>query len=387
MENLLLLLNSKLIDANKHVEVFNQFKKLHTYEEYIKFSLCLMYEYEIIPKCNLMRKDAKASEKMRDHGNRIFTDPLINENKFLEAYKKYTIAIALAPHFSRQLALAYANRSAVLFQLKKFQDCIQDINRALSMDYPNDIKGKLFLRKSECLIKLGHEPIKEELDEATKYLDRLPDDNANKGKLESNLKLMREGKITKLIEKLGDRERMQELPKIEKPNEEAPCVSDAVAIKYNENYGRHIVAARKILPGEILLVEKPYSTLLCNDYSYTHCSNCMNIVWASIPCENCTHVVYCSEECKNLHWKKYHDFECTIVSIIKDSMLMVDLFSLRLAVQSIKEVSNWRELKAEVNEVDNWQGIIILSLSQFEKTNGRIILTMAIFRPENKRIL
>ena len=49
-----------------------------------------------------------------------------------------------------ELALGYANRSAVLFQMKEYDLCIRDITRALDHKYPNNLMYKLFERKARC---------------------------------------------------------------------------------------------------------------------------------------------------------------------------------------------------------------------------------------------
>jgi len=49
-----------------------------------------------------------------------------------------------------ELALGYANRSAVLFQMKEYELCIRDITRAFNYSYPNNLMYKLFERKARC---------------------------------------------------------------------------------------------------------------------------------------------------------------------------------------------------------------------------------------------
>jgi hypothetical protein len=43
-------------------------------------------------------------------------------------------------------------RSAALFHVKMFEDCIEDINRALAAGYPKEQQlYSLYLRKAQCL--------------------------------------------------------------------------------------------------------------------------------------------------------------------------------------------------------------------------------------------
>ncbi|KAF7989784.1 hypothetical protein HCN44_008458 [Aphidius gifuensis] len=55
---------------------------------------------------------------------------------------------------SKELSLAYANRSAVLFKARLYEDCLLDIERSLKAGYPDKLKTKLFLRQSLCFIAL-----------------------------------------------------------------------------------------------------------------------------------------------------------------------------------------------------------------------------------------
>lgn len=52
------------------------------------------------------------------------------------------------------LTLAYANRSAAYFHLKKYQACLLDINRAFSIKYPQELQYKLYDRQARCFIHL-----------------------------------------------------------------------------------------------------------------------------------------------------------------------------------------------------------------------------------------
>jgi tetratricopeptide (TPR) repeat protein len=55
-----------------------------------------------------------------------------------------------------ELSLAYANRSAALFHLKKYGAAIRDIDRALQRGYPQKMLYKIHERKGKCLRALGH---------------------------------------------------------------------------------------------------------------------------------------------------------------------------------------------------------------------------------------
>ena len=48
-----------------------------------------------------------------------------------------------APEGSPVLPVLFANRSATLFKMSRFTDCVEDINEALRLGYPNNLHYKV----------------------------------------------------------------------------------------------------------------------------------------------------------------------------------------------------------------------------------------------------
>lgn len=90
-------------------------------------------------------KSASKSIKLRNSGNDRY-----RLGDFEGALKSYSESIAFAPTNSEELALAFGNRSAALFQLSKYDLCLLDVNRALKLSFPERSKNKLLKRKEEC---------------------------------------------------------------------------------------------------------------------------------------------------------------------------------------------------------------------------------------------
>jgi hypothetical protein len=159
-------------------------------------------------------------------------------------------------------------RSAVLFYMCKFEECLEDIIRAESNEYDKRLLYKLYLREARCL----------------KYLGR--------DYLECYKKAVNVRYIIALIIMLGieiyfcnlqmaEKFNMNELPKLKElmkseinqpapiedmkagmyytdgkvpplsygPSKEVPCFSSAVSVAYSEEFGRHLVANRNIKIG------------------------------------------------------------------------------------------------------------------------------------------
>ncbi|KAF7417970.1 hypothetical protein HZH68_000623 [Vespula germanica] len=313
-----------------------------------------MHEQNISLDVKGVSKNLIDSVQFREQGNKLFRTNRLNGYKCIKAIELYTRSIAYANPSSEELALAYANRSAVLLKIHKYELSIQDIDRALVFNHSDELKVKLYVRKVECLISIGESSVKEDYKNALYWLNKLPSNNPNKKYFQLKLQYLYQ-QLKRGLKKNKEKQQPKNLHrKIKSRNVEVPYASDAVAIEYNDTYGRHIVATRDISPGEVIAIEKPYSSLLRPTNIYTHCSNCLEVSLASIPCDHCVYAMYCSEKCKLENWKKYHDVECSIISILFmiSDYVKFDLFSIRITIQAIKESKSFKTLRKWIKQVD-----------------------------------
>ncbi|XP_029038440.2 SET and MYND domain-containing protein 4-like isoform X2 [Osmia bicornis bicornis] len=347
------LLEENLIPIQRCKEVFKKFKTLHSNENRVKFFLKLMLNYGMIPQVCPDSKNAEKSTELRKQGNEKYMSNSLTNYLCIDVLKLYTKSIAYAPCTSEELALAYANRSAVLKQIHKYKECIEDIDRALALPYPNNLRSKLYFRKIQCLSILKHPKTEDVIKEAQNWLDSMSLDDISHKK--TNNMFISAKKIS--VSNTSNEQsivKQSPLPELKQCNKEVPCASDAITIKYNQKYGRHIVATRDINIGEIIAIEKPYSLILNPNNLQTHCSNCLEVCWANIPCNYCIYAMYCSEECKALGWTKYHDIECKVFPyLFKINLVKYYQFSVRLAIQAVKENNNIQNLEEELKEVEN----------------------------------
>ncbi|XP_065351447.1 SET and MYND domain-containing protein 4 isoform X2 [Cloeon dipterum] len=98
------------------------------------------------------------------------------------------------------------------------------------------------------------------------------------------------------------------------PNDGAPRLSSAVQIRFSTTLGRHLVAARNIQPGEVLICEEPFAAVLAPECRQTHCSFCMKRPASLIPCNYCCLAYFCNESCRSAAWKKFHEIECSVAA-------------------------------------------------------------------------
>ena len=189
-------------------------------------------------------KSLEKTEELRAVGNKFYS-----ERKFLDALIKYNESLCHAPNDSESLGLVYANKSAVYFEMKLYENCFKNIELAKANKYPTENYGILERRALKCRQK-------------TKLSDPW-----------EFFKLSYKG------------------------NKKLPFTVECLEMKKNDKYGRHIVTKREIKVGDILAVEKPFCSVLLSESQFVEvdgknkfqrCSNCLRDSQLDLtPCENC----------------------------------------------------------------------------------------------------
>lgn len=129
---------SSILNQRVNVKEFSaQFGWLQSDEERVAFGLSLACLHEVmkVEPC-FNPKSAAQSTRLRNEGNKLY-----QKDRHLEALDTYTCSILNAPVdcSGNELSLALANRSAVLFKLRKYPKCLEDIQQALSYGYPMEL--------------------------------------------------------------------------------------------------------------------------------------------------------------------------------------------------------------------------------------------------------
>ncbi|XP_009285812.1 PREDICTED: SET and MYND domain-containing protein 4 [Aptenodytes forsteri] len=240
---------------------------------------------------------------------------------------------------SPEVSVCFANRSAALFHLGRFEVCLEDIARAESHGYPDRLLPKVLLRKAECLLCLGR------LQDAADALSVVENKIAMDGIMTSPthqalLKKLSQLKI-KIHEKeswpepareaCGDAERKSE---IWEENDSISGASSSLSLNFDIERGRHLVASQDILPGQSLLKEEAFVSVLCPGESFLlqdssetawdtrvtnadlYCHRCLRQLLASVPCRGCSYAKYCSQNCADVAWEQYHRTECSLGALL-----------------------------------------------------------------------
>jgi tetratricopeptide (TPR) repeat protein len=187
----------------------------------------------------------------------------VAKNKLSSARRKYTESIAFAPLESETLAIAYANRSAVLYSMGYLKEAVADVHRALFHGYPVHLKHKVLARQGDCLKQLGHiSQAFQSYNAAIDFLDQsllqVEHKEAKRIKYAQELKMCKPNENIQVDTIKHDFSSFSldppptlKIPELcFKQSEELLSVAECADLKYDEKVGRHIVANRDLQPGK-----------------------------------------------------------------------------------------------------------------------------------------
>ncbi|KAK0168133.1 hypothetical protein PV327_001964 [Microctonus hyperodae] len=219
------------------------------------------------------KSTAKVSEYIEE-GNKAYQSQL-----WVDAIEKYTHAVIYAEINSKELARAYGNRSAALYDAGLYDDSLIDIERALKIGYNDNTKAKLYTRRAKCIFSLEKKmtpEVKKAIADARKWLENM---NENNKKLLKNI--LDEFPKNLLIKKSTAKVNYSKImPKIPNNNPKILEASGAVTLKYSKKYGRLVEATKDIDAGDVIMVQKCYATCTDRNFYYKRCAHCGNVVFS-----------------------------------------------------------------------------------------------------------
>ncbi|KAK0071949.1 hypothetical protein PV326_000641, partial [Microctonus aethiopoides] len=220
-------------------KVINEFKK----------SIIRSFSQEVLS----FERPKKGNEKLSKH-NKQANEILSKKHSEVPRHTLaalYTEGAAHTKYGSIHMADAYINRSACLFDGEMYEESLMDIERVLKMNCRDEDKSTLYGRKAECLfiLKKGMcTEVTEALDNARKWFNMM--NVSHKSTMKKFLNKFPDDLLTKkLLNKINT---SKFISKISEENSVLVGASSAIDLKYTENFGRHIVAARDIVAGETL---------------------------------------------------------------------------------------------------------------------------------------
>jgi tetratricopeptide (TPR) repeat protein len=297
--------------------------------------------YLMETKLECITKNVKKSCIERKNGNTAYT----RNNLVGKAFKYYTKSIALAPHNSTELAIAYGNRAHMLYCSNKYEESISDINKALRINTIDILyKLKILCRKVQNLAAINSPNIKIVYDEFESLLPEIDIKDSNKYAKKAKDVLNNISKV--------NYEKINEIPEyvqiLSTKEDQSPF--DTIEVKSNKEFDRYVVSTRDIKSGEIIFVEKACLKFLEQDNFLNYCGHCFSKSWTNIPCDYCNWCMFCSEECKQLAWMNYHNIECITISQLLFHDYKIDnsdFLSLRSLLMKINELGGIANFKAD----------------------------------------
>ncbi|NWW93183.1 SMYD4 protein, partial [Rhynochetos jubatus] len=278
-------------------------------------------------------KEPAAARFYREEGNRLF-----GRRRYGTAARLYSQAASHELPGSPEVSICFANRSAALFRLGHLEVCLEDIARAESHGYPDELLPKVLLRKAECLLCLGR------LQDAADALSVVENKIAVDGIMTGPTQQILLKKLSQLKIKLGEKASCPEPAReacgdvrrkseIWEENGSISGASSSLSLNFDTERGRHLVASKDILPGQSLLEEEAFVSVLypgeslLQDSSETawdtrvtnadlYCHRCLRQLLASVPCRGCSYAKYCSQNCADVAWEQYHRTECSLGALL-----------------------------------------------------------------------
>ncbi|KAI4487055.1 hypothetical protein M0802_012078 [Mischocyttarus mexicanus] len=343
---------------------FKKFTNLRTNAERVAFVLNYPEAYNLSFEIdNHEVKDGFKALRFKNIGNDYF-----GREDYRKALDSYSEAVLSAPLKEETTAAAaadlpviFANRSAALYHLQEYEHSLNDIEEAIRLNYPKELRYKVEERRARCFLALrnNHKAI-ECFRSALQLLDYAKISSERKNKLGTDIMVMLTlmEKSQRLKEKnkiLSQNEIIKNetsnvkkvIPKIIKPNPLYPACSKLVEIRndVDSDVGRHAIATSKILPGEILIVEKPHCALLLEEYKVNLCFFCFSKIIVPIPaaCNVCSCIAYCSTRCRDKD-AQVHMYECNLLPVLWLSQASITcILALRTLLQ--KPFKEFLEMK------------------------------------------
>ncbi|XP_014895925.1 SET and MYND domain-containing protein 4 isoform X1 [Poecilia latipinna] len=293
-------------------ELKETFLSLHEIDDVFKCASSLANQQDLdaiqsISAGLSVKKDAEEAAKCREKGNSCF-----KTRDYKTAALHYSQGICFAPQSSEQLSLCYANRSAALYHLQQYQECLYDIDRALNTGYPAHLSHKLQDRRSLCL---NHLPVS---------VKTKNDDKCSKSLTISSSEAFRFG------------------------------ICPQVSVGCSKEKGCHLVALQRITAGEVILSDRPFSWVLIPGVEkvkgnsgqgldiqreimfgaeHKRCHWCLAETLCAVPCKGCSFSRYCSASCQQEAWEEHHHWECPLGAELAAMGVMAQL-ALRVTLKA-----------------------------------------------------
>lgn len=184
-----------------------------------------------------MVKDNRKADTFRIEGNALYQD-----SRFYDALVCYNKSLCFALPKSKQMAVAYTNRSAIYMKLQLYDQSLENIQLARDNNYPNEETLRDFERDCLQLKTTNQDP--EYVPPSSFFQLSYP------------------------------------------VNEKIPFIVNCLELRRDHYYGRQIITNQDLNPGDVVAVEEPFFKGIHKAGRYRRCTNCLKFNMLNlIPCD------------------------------------------------------------------------------------------------------
>lgn len=290
----------QLQNENKVADLSGEFNQLTSDAARVEFADKVWRQSKIqVDVPYRLAKDTEKCLEFRKQGNQFFS---LKNRDYVRALELYNQSICFAELDSEDMGIGYANRSAIYFEWKKYDLCLENIQLAKEHGYPERLMDKLVKRSAECYSQKAKEKYKS--------VNTRDDDDED------------------------DDDEVILAPKLSyPPHPKVPFIADCLEMRESEELGRYIVTNRDLSVGKVIAIEDSFCSWTLPSVRYTRCANCLEECdYNLIPCEHCTSTMFCSKDCASEAHKQFHRFECPIIDFMFKMLNIIQLSAVRVSI-------------------------------------------------------
>ncbi|XP_031637128.1 uncharacterized protein LOC116349714 [Contarinia nasturtii] len=271
-------------ESSLYVDIFRKLDLKNRYNAQTESQYFQSTE-SVIAKYMRDEKDNDQSVLYRKKGDKCF-----KETEWQEAIACYNQSLCFATITSEHIGIGYAKRAQCFFQLKRYEECLLDLNLARHSNYPRQYVQLLQMRERECIKLIGQ----------------------------------------------GDIEPMTKVPKIAfLPSEKYHELANVLDLTRQSDGKWRFVATEDVKVGQVVLVESSFVSSYTP--SVSRCCICSAGLTNLLPCSKCSKVLMCS----SCNGSIIHQVECDAFVLFDGQYkLASDTFRSILLAMSLFENAN-----------------------------------------------
>ncbi|KAG7158904.1 SET and MYND domain-containing protein 4-like 3, partial [Homarus americanus] len=320
-------------------DIMRDFQDLNTDLERVKY----VSQLTEIKTMNLEENYSRKIEEDASNYEKVYDMLISNEASASKALEVMRKCVQKTPAQDvTTLAVRYMKRGWASLLLEQFEDAKIDAKKSLTFNCPEELLWNSFEILGYCSAREHDNKAAETY--FLKSLENLRKSNTvNEVKATVTVRIMTVFKTVKAKKnkkgsktQLGEVEVKAVVPEVSYgPHKRFPSASSALDFIITEDRGRCTIAKKDIKPGDILIVDTPYCTMMNPEHLSSHCYQCYTRCHTPVPCNSCAKVSYCSEGCRAASWSGLHHVECCVLDhLIDPGIGKMALLAYRLGLTS-----------------------------------------------------